>query len=128
MRTVLELVAAGSGKLILNLAGLTFIDSHGLATLVGVWKAVNRRDGRVVLSAIPQEIEALLELTRLHSVFQIYPSDDAAIVDLTLPDEEGVRVDGTHDHRVPRADLTEDSGGVPRQRRPLVGMPEVQAA
>lgn len=128
MRAVLELVAAGSGKLILNLAGVTFVDSHGLGTLVRVWKAMSRREGRVVLSAMPREIEALIELTRLHSVFQIYPSDDAAIFDLTLPDDEGASVDGARDHRVPRPDLKEDSGGVPRQRRPLVGMHEEQAA
>jgi anti-sigma B factor antagonist len=82
--TLLELVATGPGKLVLNLAGVTFVDSHGLATLVSVWKAMSRREGRVVLSAIPSDIEALIELTRLQSLFEIFPSDATAIVNLEL--------------------------------------------
>lgn len=82
--TLLELVTTGPGKLVLNLAGVTFVDSHGLATLVSVWKAMSRRQGRVVLSTIPSDIEALIELTRLQSLFEIFPSDATAIVNLEL--------------------------------------------
>ena len=80
---LLELVSTGLGKLVLNLAGVTFVDSYGLATLVSVWKAMDRREGRVVLSTIPRDLEALIKLTRLQSLFEIFPSDSTAIASLT---------------------------------------------
>ncbi len=85
---LLDLVGTGSGKLVLNLAGVTFVDSHGLATLVSVWKAMSYREGRIVLSAIPGDIEALFELTRLQSLFEIFPSDHAAVLSMMPSDKE----------------------------------------
>jgi anti-sigma B factor antagonist len=118
---LLELVSMGSGKLVLNLAGVTFVDSYGLATLVSVWKAMERRDGRVVLSTISREIEALIELTRLQSLFEIFPSDSTALVSLAGARHEEAGDTGQRDQRVQHVVLSTDYGTVFSSRDPFSG-------
>lgn len=76
---LLFLVATGSGIMVLHLAETTYMDSYGLATLVLVQKAMKHRRGRVVLAEIPLPLQALIELTRIQSLFEIYSSQNVAI-------------------------------------------------
>lgn len=124
---LLQLVASGSGKLVLNLAGATAVDCHGLATLVIVWKAILERNGRAVLSAIPPDVLALIELTRLQTLFEIYASDSVAIGKLTALHHEAVS-----DLRVrkPRAGAADPPGDIPYnplQGRLFTGLSKAQA-
>ena len=78
-KDLLELVAQGNRHLILDLGAVTFVDSSGLSVLVSALKAATRENGSVVLLNPNQDVRALIELTRMHEVFEIYADEQAAI-------------------------------------------------
>ena len=62
-----------------NMAEVDFIDSSGLGSLVSCLRLVNKEDGNIRLSSLQGQIRSLIELTRLHRVFQIFDDCDAAV-------------------------------------------------
>ena len=72
------IIEAGAGKIVLDLSGTEFMDSSGLAVLVSGLQAARKKDGDVHLAGMGATIRALFELTRLHTVFQIFDDKAAA--------------------------------------------------
>jgi anti-sigma B factor antagonist len=60
-----------SADLVVDVSGVDFIDSSGLAALVRARKVAEGRGGSLVLTGPSQSIEQLLRLTRLDDFFQI---------------------------------------------------------
>lgn len=78
-----EIVSKGSGRLILDLTDTTFMDSSGLAVLVSSLQAARKKNGDVYLVSMSATVRALFELTRLHTVFQIFDDEAGALRALT---------------------------------------------
>jgi anti-sigma B factor antagonist len=76
------LIEAGQGKLVVNMESVTFIDSSACAVLISAFKAMQLKTGRLVLVNSPI-VQSLIELTRLHTVFEIMPNAEAAIAALS---------------------------------------------
>ncbi len=74
-----RIIEQGSGKLVLNLTATSFMDSSGLAVLVSGLQAARKRDGDVLLVGMSNTVRALFELTRLHTVFQIFDDEPGAL-------------------------------------------------
>ncbi len=74
-----RIIEQGSGKLVLNLTATSFMDSSGLAVLVSGLQAARKRDGDVFLVGMSNTVRALFELTRLHTVFQIFDDEAGAL-------------------------------------------------
>jgi anti-sigma B factor antagonist len=55
----------------LDLSTLTFLDSSGLGTLISLHKTLRSRNGTVRLLSPAPNVQQILELTRLHRVFDI---------------------------------------------------------
>jgi anti-sigma B factor antagonist len=72
-------VNAGRKLLILDLGEASFVDSSGLSVLVSALKAVKKVGGEVVLLNLTDGVRALIELTRMHEVFEIFGDRDAAV-------------------------------------------------
>jgi anti-sigma B factor antagonist len=70
---------AGSGRLLLDMSAVKFIDSTGLGVMVTAMKAVKNRAGSLALFALPAKVRMLVEVTRLHLVFAIYADEAAAL-------------------------------------------------
>jgi anti-anti-sigma factor len=71
-------IQEGSRKLVLDLTGLTYIDSAGLgmvATCVGV---MLRAGGKLVVVSAPGKITHMFEITRLDRIIDLYSDFDAA--------------------------------------------------
>ena len=79
---LLVTVEQGSGKLILDLAEVGFMDSSGLSVLVSVFKAVHAKSGDVALLHLSPTVRSLIELTRLQQVFPIFDDEAAALARL----------------------------------------------
>lgn len=62
---------AGCVNLELDLSTLSFLDSSGLGTLISLHKTLRSRNGTVRLVKPAANIQQILELTRLHRVFEI---------------------------------------------------------
>ncbi len=73
-----SLIKEGSGKLIIDLEKVTFIDSSACAVLISAFKNMQIKSGRLVLVTSPV-VQSLIELTRLHTIFEIIPTLPRAI-------------------------------------------------
>lgn len=78
-------VDAGHNLLVLDLGQASFVDSSGLSVFVSALKAVKKVGGEVVLLNLTDGVRALVELTRMHEVFEIFGDRDAAIMRLEHP-------------------------------------------
>jgi anti-sigma B factor antagonist len=72
-------VAEGKTKLLLDLSGVTTIDSSGIGELVGSYTTVTNRGGKLKLLHLPAKLNELLHVTQLITVFEVYDSEQDAI-------------------------------------------------
>jgi anti-sigma B factor antagonist len=78
------LVATGRTKLVLDLAGVTYIDSAGLGMLVAKYVSLHRQGGDIKLLHPTARCEELMRITHLSDVFETYPSEEAAVKSFTV--------------------------------------------
>lgn len=71
--------APHSPHLIINLAGVNFIDSTALATLVQGMKRARQQGGDLYLSNLQPPVRMVFELTRLDKAFAIFADEQAAL-------------------------------------------------
>jgi anti-sigma B factor antagonist len=76
---VTNLVHNGQQHIVLNLAGLTYVDSSGLGEMVACHGTARRAGGAVRLANIGERLQDLLVITRLVTVFDSYDSEEAAL-------------------------------------------------
>ena len=74
-----QLVEAGHMRLILNLEGVSYVDSVGLSTLVASYTTARRQGGDVKLLKLTKRIHDLLQITRLSTVFDTFEKLEDAI-------------------------------------------------
>jgi anti-sigma B factor antagonist len=68
----LAVVAARDRVVVIDLAGLEFIDSSGVAALVRARKHARHAGGDLMLAAPQQQVLRVLAITRLHDVFSVH--------------------------------------------------------
>ncbi len=66
-------------KLVLNLGGVTYIDSGGLGILVSLYTSARSAGCSVRLANLTQRITDILQVTKLLTVFDTYESEDVAV-------------------------------------------------
>ncbi|MDQ3573672.1 MAG: STAS domain-containing protein [Actinomycetota bacterium] len=76
---LVELVAQGRYRIVVDLGAVDFLDSTGLGVLVGGLKRVRTHDGEMGLVCNQQRILKVFEITGLTKVFTIHDSLDAAV-------------------------------------------------
>lgn len=74
-----QILEGGSTLITFDMKDLEFIDSSGLSVLVSTLKKTRRSGGNVVLANVNDRILALLELTRLHEIFDIYDNEQVVL-------------------------------------------------
>ena len=73
-----ELVADGQHRFVIDLAGVAFMDSSGLAALVQLFKRVRIGEGDVRICALQPAVLRVFELVRLTRVFELFESAEEA--------------------------------------------------
>jgi len=76
---VLELAEKGNREIILNLAGVNFVDSSGLGELVKAHTTVRNRGGKLKLAGLDARLSHLLHMTKLSAVFDVHADEVGAI-------------------------------------------------
>jgi len=74
-----SLVNQGRKKIILNLAGVPYIDSAGLGEVVRTFTTVSRQGGSLKLLNLTKRITDLLSITKLLTVLETYESESDAV-------------------------------------------------
>jgi anti-sigma B factor antagonist len=76
---MLELLDGGVEKLLVDLSGVTFIDSTALGVLIGGLRRVHDAGGMMALVVTTSVVERVLTITGLDRVFEIHATRAAAI-------------------------------------------------
>src|SRR5919201_2179664 len=74
-----SLLNQGHRKIVLNLAGVPYIDSACLGEIVRTYTTVSRQGGNLKLLNLTKRITDLLSITKLLTVFETYDSEADAV-------------------------------------------------
>jgi anti-anti-sigma factor len=73
------LAANGQKKVLLNLGGVTYIDSSGLGALVAGFTTITGQQGQLKLVNLTNKVHDLLQITKLLTVFEVFTDEATAI-------------------------------------------------
>ena len=76
---VRRLLEENRKKILLNLAGVGYVDSSGIGELVSSFSSVSREGGQLKLLNLTQKIQDLLAITKLLTVFDVYEDESSAV-------------------------------------------------
>ncbi len=88
MRDAIEGALDGGAKnILLNMKGVSKIDSSGIGELVAAHNRVTAGGGRLLLAALSDRLGTLLQITNLMGVLETYDSIDEALASLQVEAE-----------------------------------------
>ncbi len=76
-----DAVKTGAPRLVIDMEGVSFVDSTGLGSVIAALKLVRSSKGDLRLAAPNQQVRVVLELTTLDRVFAYYPTVEDALTD-----------------------------------------------
>ena len=74
-----DTLSRGRTNILLDLSGVTTIDSSGIGELVGSYTTVTNRGGKLKLLHLPAKLNELLHVTQLITVFEVYENEQDAL-------------------------------------------------
>jgi len=82
---VASLLKDGHLRIVINLKGITQMDSFGLGQLFNVWSMAKNQDGKVSFMRPPGRVTKHLNLLRLNEIFQISGDEASTMQHLASP-------------------------------------------
>ncbi len=79
LRSTLKDILSASKKIVLDLSEVSYIDSGGLGTLVGVYSSARAAGADIKLTGLGQRVRDVLQITKLVTVFEVYDSEQKAL-------------------------------------------------
>lgn len=76
---IADLIAAGKSRLIIDLAGVAYIDSSGLGVLISARTQLKKAGGDLKISRITDSVRNVVTLTRLNQLLDFYDDIDEAL-------------------------------------------------
>ena len=77
--TLREMIDKKPKRLVVDLSNVPYVDSSGLAVLIGAMQSVESDGGIFMLAGAQEGVRAILESARLDQYFQMFPHVDAAL-------------------------------------------------
>ena len=74
-----ELIDEKPKRLIVDMSKVPYVDSSGLAVLIGAMQSLEHDGGRFMLAGPQEAVRVILESARLDQYFHVYPDIDAAV-------------------------------------------------
>jgi anti-sigma B factor antagonist len=71
---------AQNDKVIIDLGNAIFIDSSGIGALVAISREFSKKGGELRLMALTPAVQTVFEITRLYRFFEIYDTEEEALV------------------------------------------------
>ena len=72
LRKIVKDELATSNRVVLDLGGVSYIDSSGLGTLAGLYATAKNAGGEIKLANLNTRMRDMLQMTRLLTVFDVY--------------------------------------------------------
>jgi anti-sigma B factor antagonist len=76
---VKKMLSSGKKKIVLDMSNVSYIDSAGLGALVAAHHSARTQGASLKLSNLGKKFQEILQVTKLLTVFDVYPSEAAAI-------------------------------------------------
>jgi anti-sigma B factor antagonist len=76
---ITELIKNGPPRVVLDMEGVSFVDSTGLGSVIAVLKQIRSSQGDLRLAAPNQQVRVVLELTTLDRVFPYFSTVEEAL-------------------------------------------------
>ncbi|QLA14966.1 STAS domain-containing protein [Desulfolutivibrio sulfoxidireducens] len=83
LRHITPALDSGGGKLVISFAGVTFLDSCGIGTLITLRNRLMKEKGAMALCDIGEHLEKILKITDLRKVFTLFGGVDEALAALS---------------------------------------------
>jgi len=74
-----EALAAGTKNIVLDLAGVSTIDSSGIGEMVACYTTVTKKGGHLKLLRLSPKINDILQVTQLITVFEVFEDEAEAV-------------------------------------------------
>lgn len=84
IRTFLISSLEKNDRAVLDLSGLSFVDSSGLSVLISCLRKVSESGGSLRLSGLQKPVRALFELVKMHRLFETYETVEEAVAAFTV--------------------------------------------
>jgi len=76
---IAQCLSDGKNNILLDMSGVSTIDSSGIGELVGSFTTVTNRGGRLELLHLPGKVTDLLQVTQLITVFEVHDDEAKAV-------------------------------------------------
>jgi len=77
--SIAKLLKEGRKQILLNLSGLVYLDSSGIADLVHTYMSVIKSGGEMKVVGLTDKVEEILKITQLYQVFQEFKDERSAL-------------------------------------------------
>lgn len=75
-------------RIVFDLSNLKFVDSSGLGAMLSALRQINGLGGDLKLCAMSKPVRSLIELVRMHRVFEIYNTRQEALRSFGIDPQE----------------------------------------
>lgn len=73
-----EIIAKKPTQLLVDLSRVTYVDSSGLAVLIGAMQSIEQQGGKFGIVGLQETVRSIFKIARLDQVFRIFPDFEAA--------------------------------------------------
>jgi len=84
MRMDEEIARGNCRNLVLSLKELQFMDSSGIGVILGRYKLIKQKGGKMVVCDVNPPVYRLLEMSGLFKIMSIFENEDTALTDLEV--------------------------------------------
>jgi anti-sigma B factor antagonist len=77
--SIQDALKTGTKKLIVDLGGVSYMDSSGVGELTGAYTSAKNRDCELKLVNLTKKIDDLMQITKLATIFDIYSDEKEAV-------------------------------------------------
>ncbi len=77
--SIQDALRTGAKKLVVDLGGVNYMDSSGLGELTNAYTSAKAKGCNVKLARLTRKIDDLLLITKLSTVFDVYPDEMEAV-------------------------------------------------
>lgn len=71
--------ATGAKHILLNMQGVTFIDSSGLGVILGRYRHIAQLGGKLLVVHLEPQVQRIFELAGLMKILTVYQSENQAL-------------------------------------------------
>jgi len=79
---VFQLIKEGDTKFVVDLAGLEYISSAGLRSLLAIAKHLKEKNGQIVLSGLTGAVQDVFRVSQFISIFTVFESVEDALEEI----------------------------------------------